>query len=258
MRKNSRVLFATVAWCVLLAMAFGADTSPQLKLPRIDPRGIAGKLVICGGGSLDDPIVERFAKLAGGKEGKLVVIPTASESASNGDTERFIAPWKKNSLASITVLHAKSREEATQPDFAKPLKDATAVWFGGGQQSRIADMYLNTPVESELAALLARGGVIGGTSAGAAIMSRRMIAGGNPMPRMATGFDLLPEAVIDQHFSERNRKPRLLRCLTDQPITFGLGIDEGTAVVIEGRRMQVMGTGRATICLPASFDSNGA
>jgi cyanophycinase len=254
MNKPIRKLNATVrigALCLIVNCTLCAAETANIS-ERIDPQGIPGKLVICGGGTLDEEIIQRFVKLAGGEEGKLVVIPTASATASTDEPEKFTASWKKYSLASVTLLHAKTREEANQSDFAKPIHDATAVWFGGGDQTRIADRYLGTPVESALSDLLARGGVIGGTSAGAAIMSRRMIAGGNPDPRIAIGFDLLPDAVVDQHFLQRNRKPRLLRCLADQPTNFGIGIDESTAVIIDGRRMQVFGDGKVTICLPPS------
>jgi cyanophycinase len=238
--------------CISTAPSFGAESTPAKPLPRIDPQGIAGKLVICGGGTLPDKAVERFVKLAGGEQGRLVVIPTASANAATADPERLLAPWKKHNFADVSILHAASRDEADKPDFAAPLKNATAVWFNGGQQSRIADTYVGTVVERELTALLDRGGVIGGTSAGAAVMSRRMIAGGNPVPRLATGFDFLPDAVVDQHFTQRNRKSRLLACLADRPTTFGLGIDEGTAIVVEGRRVEILGDNKVTVCLPPS------
>ena len=111
-----------------------------------------------------------------------------------------------------------------------------------------------TQVETELHALLARGGVIGGTSAGAAIMSRDMIARGKQTPEMGTGFGFLPYAIIDQHFLARNRQARSLKAVKEHPGRFGLGIDEGTALEVTGRRMRVLGKSTVTITLgPSAF-----
>jgi len=114
------------------------------------------------------------------------------------------------------VLHTRSRDKANTTEFVAPLRHATAVWFEGGQQSRLAAAYVGTEVERELYAMSDRGGVIGGTSAGAAIMSRVMVEGGNPEPRMGTGLDLLPGTIVDQHFLVRGHPhragPRRLRC----------------------------------------------
>jgi cyanophycinase len=218
-----------------------------------EPAGpIGGKLVICGGGGLPDSVRDAFFNLAGGKEAKIVVIPTASASADDPASPEMLAPWQELGPQQITLLHTRDRAKADDESFTAPLREATAVWFGGGDQTLLAEAYLNTRVERELTALLARGGVIGGTSAGAAIMSRVMIAGGNPYPQMATGFDLLPGAIVDQHFLARNRSPRLWRALQKSPTCFGVGIDEATALVVEGRTMTVLGDSFVTLCFNPS------
>jgi cyanophycinase len=122
----------------------------------------------------------------------------------------------------------------------------------GGDQTRLAEAYLGTAVEAELRKLLARGGVIGGTSAGAAIMSRLMIAGGNPKPKLGQGLGLIPNVIIDQHFTERKRAPRLRDALASNPGWAGIGIDEATALVVRGRTIRVVGAGTATVCLAKS------
>src|SRR5688572_27930205 len=99
----------------------------------------------------------------------------------------------------------RSNARDNEESFVTLIMQATGVGCGGGDQSKIADAYVGTTFERELAALLGRGGVIGGTSAGAAIQAKKMIAGGRDEPRMATGFDLIPGAIIDQHFLARNR-----------------------------------------------------
>ena len=218
---------------------------------RIRPSGIDGALVIGGGGKLPDAVYARFIELAGGEKARLVIIPTAGTDADKADADKLLTAWKARKPASAVVLHTRSRQTADDPKFVEPLRQATGVWFGGGQQSRIADAYVGTAVERELHALLKRGGVVGGTSAGAAVMSRRMIAGGNPEAKLATGFDLLPGCVIDQHFLKRDRKPRLVGVLEKHPGLVGLGVDEGTALVVRGRQLEVVGDATVTVCLAA-------
>ena len=213
-----------VSFCLLASFSISAAQPPNAT-ERIGPDGILGSLVICGGGTLPEEIRAKFVELAGGEETQLVVIPTANGRADRQNAGR-VDGWIDDGLKSITVLHTRNRNTANRERFVAPLKTATAVWFEGGAQSRIADAYLGTAVERELNALLQRGGVIGGTSAGAAIMSRTMIARNNPVPDVQTGFQLLPGTIIDQHFLKRNRQPRLRRALHDHPGLFGLGIDE--------------------------------
>lgn len=245
-----RVCFLTI---VLLCVTTVSADDLLVSVKRVPPRGIHGTLFLAGGGRLPDDVRRQFVQLAGGKNARLVVIPTASTQAGGDDgEERFLTSWKQYRPKSLTLLHTTDRKTADDPKFLAPLKTATAVWFGGGSQSRIAAAYVGTAVEKELHALLKRGGVIGGTSAGAAIMSRVMIASGNPKPVIRTGLDLLPDAIVDQHFRQRKRKPRLHAALERHKSRFGIGIDEQTAVVVRGRRLVVLGNGNATVVLPAN------
>jgi cyanophycinase len=238
---------------IVLSCALPVHADPyQVSVKRVPPAGIDGSLVIVGGGKMPDDVREQFVRLGGGKQGRLVVIPTAATRADKGDSASFAKPWKSSGFTDVTVLHTRDRKRADDPQFVTPLKTATAVWFGGGSQKRIADAYVGTAVEKELHALLKRGGVIGGTSAGAAIMSRVMIARGNPRAVLAKGFDLLPDITIDQHFSQRKRKPRLVGVLNKHPERLGLGVDESTAVIVRGRRMLVVGKGNVTVLLAAN------
>src|SRR5262245_22540697 len=238
-----------LALAVLLPSRGGEPKAPR---ERLNPAGIDGALVICGGGKTPDAVLERFLQLAGGENAHLVVIPTASERADKEPAERLLEPWRARKVASAVLLHTRSRDTANDGRFCAPLRGATAVWFGGGSPSRIADAYVGTAVERELHALLRRGGVIGGTSAGAAVMSKLMIASGNPEAKTARGFDLLPGAVIDQHFSQRERQVRLLGVLEKNPGHFGVGIDEKTALVVKGRQMQALGDATVTLSLAPS------
>src|SRR5262249_28359202 len=147
-------------------------------------------------------------ELAGGKNARLVIIPTAHTRADRLETMTTYTFWKAQEVASVRFLHTRKPDEANDPKFVKPLTEATGVWFSGGDQSMLVAPYHGTWVERELHKLLARGGVVGGPSAGASAMSRLMIVGGNPLAQVGDGFGLLPQVVIDQHFHNRNRLPR--------------------------------------------------
>jgi cyanophycinase len=198
---------------------------------------------------LPDTIRERFLELAGGKKARLVVIPTAS--ARPDRLQRSLGFWKRQGASSLVMLDASNRAEANTALFVKPITEATGVWLSGGDQSRLVNAYRGTAVERELQKLLARGGVIGGTSAGASAMSAVMIVGGNPRATVGTGFGFLPGVVIDQHFQNRKRLDRLLNVLATHPNCLGLGIDEQTAVVVRGRSVTVLGNANVRLCLCA-------
>lgn len=243
--------------CLLSAALFLGVTGPaQQAAPFLDadPRGCPGARVIAGGGRLPPEVAARFIALAGGAAARVVLVPTASASADTAAGRgRTLERWQRaHPQATFTVLHTRDRVEADSEAFCAPLQEATAVWFGGGAQQRIADALVGTRFERALRALVARGGVVGGSSAGAAVQSRVMIARGNPSPELSTGFDLLPGAVIDQHFLARERLPRLVAALAARPGRFGLGVDEGTAVIVRGRELRVLGASEALLVLPAS------
>jgi cyanophycinase len=155
------------------------------------------------------------------------------------------------------MLNTLDPRQANDPSFIKPLTEATAAWFDGGDQSRLAKAYRGTAVEKELRRLLARGGVIGGTSAGASVMSSIMITGGFAQPSVGEGFGLLPDVVIDQHFGNRKRQKRLLSVLKQNPQCLGLGIDENTAVVVSGHTFLVLGKANVSVCLPPTKYDEG-
>jgi cyanophycinase len=208
--------------------------------------------VVCGGGKTPEQALKQFLEFAGGEKARLVLIPTAAAGAGTESSVKALEIWQGFKPASAVVLHTGSKTTANDPKFVEPLKTATGVWLGGGEQTRLADAYLGTAVEQELYGVLKRGGVIGGTSAGAAFMSKLMIARGNPSAETGVGLDLVPGAVIDQHFLKRNRLPRLKEVLSKHPGHIGLGIDEDTALIIKGREMRVVGESTVTICFAPS------
>jgi cyanophycinase len=237
---------------VLLPANVLAETKSETPSLRPVTKATPGSLVIVGGGLLPDTVRERFVLLAGGKQARLVVIPTASELDDRTRIYRSYNYWKAQGLASVSMLHTLDPQQANTPAFVKPLTEATAVWLSGGDQVRLANVYRGTAVERELRLLLARGGVIGGTSAGASVMSRIMITGGNPQAQVGAGFGLLPDVVIDQHFHNRKRQQRLLGVLGQHRTCLGLGIDEQTAVVLSGHTFTILGNANVAVCLPPS------
>lgn len=208
----------------------------------------SGPLFIAGGG-LSEKLEGDFVKLAGGKKAKIVVIPTASERADLPEEEyplaRVLKPPEGQQPLFIRRMHTRNPREADTEAFVKILDDATGVWFGGGNQSFIIDAYQGTRVVDAIHKLRERGGVVGGTSAGAAVMGKRMIRRGNP-PEMGDGLGLLPmEAIVDQHFNGKDykagRRKRLQIALEEHPELLGIGIDEKTAIVVRQNIAKVIG-----------------
>ncbi len=249
MRSGTKYLLGLLVLTVLSAPPIRAQTKAPASLDAAQP--IPGALVIHGGGTLPDDVIKHFLQLAGGQKAKLIVIPTASASADKNH-DALKTTWQKRGFGSVTILHTHSRKTADSDDFIKPLTQATAVWFGGGLQSRLAKAYVGTAVERQLHALLKRGGVIGGTSAGAAIMSRVMIRGGKLKPEIGKGLGLIPNAIIDQHFTQRKRQGRLIDAVAQHPGLVGYGIDERTSLVVRGRGIYVLGESKVSVYLGKS------
>lgn len=210
-----------------------------------------GTLMVCGGGALPNEVYDEFVRLAGGPKGKVVLIPSAYPYPSPEALAFRFNGWLQYPVQSFTFLHAGSREEAEKEEVSQPLAEATGVWMSGGAQGRLADLYKGTRVEKLIQNVLERGGVVGGTSAGAAIMSQTMIRYGNSREAVLDhGFSLLSAAVVDQHFTERQRQQRLLSVLGQNPEKIGLGVDERTALIINANKVRVMGQNKATVIVP--------
>jgi cyanophycinase len=236
------VLLNRSVFCLILV----ATLTPALR--AAEPQK-PGALVIVGGGGIPDSVRDKFMALAGGKAARLVIIPTASRSADQKDEEEgYLSPWRKYAPAKLTLLHTRSHDRANDSAFVKVITEATAIWFGGGDQAQLVTAYRGTLVEQEFQALLKRGGVIGGTSAGAAVMSGVMIQGGNPNADLGHGFGFITNAVIDQHFLRRNRVNRLIGVLSARPQLIGIGVDEETAFILQGDQWSVVGRSYVIAC----------
>jgi cyanophycinase len=213
------------------------------------PDGTRGHLLIVGGGSQPPALVSRFVELAGGPRARIAVVPMASEEAEEGGREK--AEQLRGLGAQAVVLNL-TRAQAMGDSAVRMLEGVTGVWFNGGDQSRLTDALLGTPVLDAIHRRYRDGAVIGGTSAGAAIMSDSMLTGnqvaagedtigyhGDEYPRVARGtiqvvrgMGFLPGTIVDQHFLRRERQNRLLSVVLERPSMLGVGIDESTAVVV--------------------------
>jgi len=215
----------------------------------------SGTLIIAGGGNLPETIPAHFCKLAGGSDARLVVIP--SYDATPREERAIIREWRRRQVATIDVSRCRARDDSASVALASKIREATGVWFTGGQQAIPAEYYSGTVVETELWSLLERGGVIGGTSAGAAIMSRVMIEEGHRSAKTRQGLDLIRGCVIDQHFMRRNRLTRLRGVLDQHPKTIGIGVDEGTALVVNvtSGRLNVIGNSYVMLWAPSETES---
>jgi cyanophycinase len=224
------------------------DDTPEF----LDARVSGGSLMIVGGGAVTSEIRKQFIELAGGQNARIVLIP-GSDPTPEGE-QQLLSPWQRRGVSSLVLLNAKDRAMANDPAFCAPLAQATGVWFGGGYQSLLADRYVDTTVQKCLHEVLARNGVVGGCSAGAALLSRVMIRDGDTTPVEARGLDLISDAIVDQHFLARNRLWRLEQMLDSHPGMIGLGVDESTALVIHLRswRVCVVGESYVLACLPGS------
>jgi cyanophycinase len=211
-----------------------------------------GTLLIGGGGALPAEVWKSFIDTAGGPDAAIVFIPTAMDDpvpAEPGEVKRLKAAGAKN----VKVLHTRKRAEAEKETFLAELRKARGVWFSGGRQWRFVDAYLDTKAEKEFHAVLERGGIIAGSSAGASIQADYMVRGdplGNLKP-MAEGYErglaFLKGVAIDQHFFKRKRPPDMTAVMKAHPQLLGIGIDEGTAIVVHGEVMDVVGVSKVAV-----------
>ena len=187
--------------------------------------------------------MEKFKELAGGSSSPIVIIPTASEDP---DTAAVRKDWLDRGFTNVSVLHTKSNETANSKEFNAPLRNARAVWFGGGRQWRLVDSYKNTETEKLFWDVLDRGGVIGGSSAGATIQGSFLARGDTKnnqimMGDHPEGFAFIKNIAIDQHVIARNRHFDMFDILKKKPELLGISIDEGTGILVKNNNIEVLG-----------------
>lgn len=208
-----------------------------------------GHLLIVGGGERTDEIMQKFIALAGGKNAVVVIFPMASSVPEEVGPE-YVKQMKGLGVKEAFSLNIDANA-ANQDSVVAKLKDVTAVFYSGGDQVLLTAALLNTKVQARVRQIYENGGVIGGTSAGAAVMSTVMITGNELLNKDSSssfhtllkdnvevkeGFGFITEAIIDQHFVVRKRHNRLISRLLQQPSLMGVAIDEATCIIVNPDR----------------------
>ena len=250
-----------------LVLSLGCASAPASRdiasasLASAQPRG---SLVIVGGGPRGDAITDKFIELAGGAgKARILVLPMASSLPETG--AESVAEWRKHGAAAWS--ENLTRDDAMRPETVRGLDSATGIWFPGGDQVRIMAVLDGTPTAAAIRARYAAGAVVGGTSAGAAVMSTPMITGDERAPGGArrdttqsfitiarenvvvtNGLGLVSGVVVDQHFLRRKRHNRLISLVLEHPALLGIGIDESTALIVQpGKPWTILGESAAVI-----------
>lgn len=232
-----------LAPAIIPRLSSRASSAPD---PLVGPA--TGAVMLVGGGHQDPDVLEEFIALAGGYDAPIVVIPTAAPDSAFDSTHIAVAEFREAGARDVRLLHTRDRRTADA--LGAMLADARGVWIEGGRQGRLIDAYRGTHVERMLHDVVARGGVVGGTSAGASVLGSTLVRGGTTSNRVilapgyTRGFALLRGTAIDQHANARAR----LRDIPDSvlrhdPDLLGIALDEGTALVVRGDDARVVGRG---------------
>jgi cyanophycinase len=203
-------------------------------------RAPKGRLLIIGGNGTTDDIVKRAVEAGGGANGRVAIFPQASELAETGPAA--VKTWTAAGLGTAVVVDPKD------PAACETVRGATFIWFPGGDQNRLTKALENTGIPEAIRVRYEEGALVGGTSAGAAVMSQFMMTGEADLQSItagrtetAPGLALFPDVIVDQHFLKRQRANRLISAVLDHPELVGIGIDETTAILVTGRTIEVLG-----------------
>ncbi len=220
------------SWLVVVGLALRGTSLLALEPPA------RGHLLLNGGGGESDSYWRKFLELAGGAAAPIVILPTASERPEAG-AEYETELREKWQATNVRWLPLKSRDDASNPEIVAALAGARAIFFTGGDQSRITGALLGTPAFDAVRGVFERGGVLGGSSAGLACMSEVMITGEGDFTVLRAhavetkpGLGFVTNAIVDQHFVSRQRLNRLLSVALENRLP-GIGVDEQTAIWIQ-------------------------
>jgi cyanophycinase len=221
-----------------------------------------GHLIIAGGGGLSDEVLGKFVELAGGENAHIVVIPTAGGRDTYGQDYGRSKNFRELGAKSVTIIHTNDKKEADTEAFIAPLKEAKGVWFSGGRQWRLVDSYQGTKTEEMIRKVLDKGGVIGGSSAGATIQGSFLARGDSKSNQIMAGdhlegFAYIKNVAIDQHVIARNRQFDMFTILKEYPHLLGLSVDEGTAMWVTGDQFKVIGDSYVIVYDGTFYSSEG-
>lgn len=250
MRGNVFIVHRIVAATILASAVSQAQTSPATRVGP--PRGT---VIVVGGGALGQEITDQFIKAAGGPDALIIDVPNAGGASSYGQDAPGARMWKKAGARNVHVLFTTDRKLADADSFVAVLKHAGGVWFEGGRQFHLVDAYAGTKTEQAFREVLARGGVVGGSSAGASILGDFLVRGAPSnnnsivdYPGYEKGFAYLRGVGIDQHVVARERLADLAdSIMTTHPQLLGISEDEGTAWVVRGDTATIIGRDKAFV-----------
>jgi cyanophycinase len=242
---------APLRWLAVVAVVVPVAVPAQAT--RVGPP--RGTVVVVGGGAMGPEIYGAFIKAAGGPDALIVDVPTAGGAATYGQDDASARAWRNAGAHHVVVLHTTDRKLADSDSFAAVLKTAGGVWFEGGRQFHLVDSYAGTKTEQAFHDVLARGGVVGGSSAGATILGDFLVRGApsndNTImddPRYEKGFAFLRGVGIDQHVVARERLADLADSIIPKyPKLLGMSEDEGTAWVVNGDVATIVGRNKAFV-----------
>ena len=264
-----RLIAVSILVMSVIAFAPRAVTPTSAQAPssargRVSEYGPANGTLVIGGGStlgLILPILDKFIELGGGVDGTFVIVPTAQGNYDASGYPRLYSEsqvlgfWRSRGLKNVKMLHTHDPAVADTAEFASVLKDATGVWFTGGRHHHIVDSYAGTRTYREFHKVLERGGVIGGSSAGATIQGEFLVRGDSTTntimmtreKRHFKGFEFLRRSAIDQHIDARSRWDDLIPVITKYPHLLGIGISEDTAIIVKRDEFEVMGLSEVAV-----------
>ena len=219
-------------------------------------RNGTSKLIAVGGGEMRETkeVLEQLTKYLKGRSDPRVTVMTVATSDGEGAASKYNALFRSIGIRHVDVVDISQREEAFAGSALKKIDSADAIFFTGGDQLNITSLMGGTPLHKRVYERLREGVLIIGTSAGAAMMSSSMIVSGkSDSPptvggvEIAPGMDMIPDTIIDSHFSQRGRHGRLLTAIAHYPQVLGIGIDERTAIMTQNGKFTVIGEGTVTV-----------
>ncbi len=252
--RTRRLLVPILALAIGLSVQIPAAQIYAQEAPEYGPPN--GTLLIAGGGVRDAAIYERFIELGGGAEdGRFIIVPTAGGNYdSDGNVrvyeeDQVVRSWRARGVQNVSMLQTHDPTVADTEEFVAELRQATAVWFNGGRQWNIVDSYAGTRTYDEFHRVLERGGVVGGSSAGATILGEYLVRGDTRNSGIVMtdeenhqlGFEFLRKVAIDQHINTRNRWDHIIPVIQQKPHLLGIGLSEDTAIIVTGDTFEVMG-----------------
>lgn len=232
---------------LLLAVTLGALCLSAMPNKSNAPTQSPGALVIVGGGGTPDDVLVEALALTGKESPRVLILPQASSLETRGQASMTM--WREQGVEHVQIL-----EPLDRPDALELLEACDLLWIPGGSQRNLMRELAGHNLVTPIARLHSKGKVVAGTSAGAAVMGEVMISG-KPDPGVLVagamtryrGLGLWPSAIVDQHFIKRDRMGRLLTAVLSKPRSLGVGIDERTAVVVQGDDLRVIGEGQVVI-----------